>query len=222
MLNVNKRRLTRRESQQLTRVKFIESAERVFARDGFEAASVEQLAAEASFSRGAFYSNYESKDELFLALLDKKRIETQQALDAILREKNDANERFHAARDWYADQWQQRTWTVLRTEFNLRALRQRTLRKRLSALWRQELDAYSDLLAQYLSQAGLEPAESPRTIALSLLAAAQGLGMLSMLASDAAFESTLAESRKLAFDRLVPRPPDPAPSRGRRGSKDKR
>ena len=99
MLNVNKRRLTRRESQQLTRVKFIESAERVFARDGFEAASVEQLAAEASFSRGAFYSNFESKDELFLALLDKKRIETQQALDAILREKNDANERFHAARD---------------------------------------------------------------------------------------------------------------------------
>jgi hypothetical protein len=140
-------------------------------------------------------------------------------LDAILREKNDANERFQAARDWYADQWQQRTWTVLRTEFNLRALRQRTLRKRLSSLWRQELDAYSDLLAQYLSQAGLTPAESPRTIALSLLAAAQGLGMLSMLASDAAFESSLAESRKLAFDRLVPRPPDPAP-RGRRGSKE--
>ena len=171
MLNMNKRRLTRRESQQLTRVKFIESAERVFARDGFDAASVEQLAAEANFSRGAFYSNFESKDELFLALLDKKRIEAQHALDAILREKNDANERFQAARDWYADQWQQRTWTVLRTEFNLRALRQRTLRKRLSALWRQELDAYSDLLAQYLSHAGLTPAESPRTIALSLLAA---------------------------------------------------
>jgi AcrR family transcriptional regulator len=222
ILNVTKQRLTRRESQQLTRVKFIESAERVFARAGFDAASVEQLAAEANFSRGAFYSNFESKDDLFLALLDKKRIESQHALNAILREKEDANERFRAARDWYADQWQQRTWTILRTEFNLRALRQRSLKKRLSALWRQELDAYSNLVEQYLSEAGLAPAESPRTIAVSLLAAAQGLGMLSMLASDAAFEATLAESRKLAFDRLVPRPPDQAPSRGRRGSKDKR
>ena len=222
ILNVSRRRLTRRESQQLTRAKFIESAERVFARAGFDAASVEQLATEANFSRGAFYSNFRSKDELFLELLDKKRIEPRNALDAIFREKKDANGRFRAARDWYADQWQQRTWTVLRTEFNLRALRKRALKKRLSALWQQELDVYSDLLAQYLLEAGLTPAESPRTIAVSLLAAAQGLGMLSMLGSDAAFESTLAESRRLAFDRLVPRPPDKAPSRRQRGCKEKR
>jgi hypothetical protein len=104
----------------------------------------------------------------------------------------------------------------------LRALRKRALKKRLSALWQQELDVYSDLLAQYLLEAGLTPAESPRTIAVSLLAAAQGLGMLSMLGSDAAFESTLAESRRLAFDRLVPRPPDKAPSRRQRGCKEKR
>ena len=219
---MKKRRLTRRESQQLTRARFIEAAGRVFARAGFDAASVEQLSTEANFSRGAFYSNFKSKDELFLALLEKKRIETQNALDAIFREKKDANERFRAARDWYADQWEQRTWTVLRTEFNLRALRKRTLRKRLSAIWRQELDAYADLLAQYLLEAGLTPAESPRTIAVSLLAAAQGLGMLSMLGSDPAFESGLAESRKLVFDRLVPRPPDKVPGRSQRGCKEKR
>lgn len=203
--------LTRHESQQLTRVKLIQSAERVFVRAGFDAASVEQIAEEAGFSRGAFYSNFESKDELFLELLYKKRIETQNALDNIFREKKDGNERFRAARDWYADQWQQRTWTVLKTEFNLRALRKRALRKRLSALWRQEVEAYSALLAQYFSEAGLKPAESSQTIAVSLLAAAQGLGMLSLLGSDSALESTIAESRKLAFDRLVPSPSDKVP-----------
>jgi len=202
------RRLTRHESQQLTRVKLIESAERVFVRFGFDAASVEQIAEEAGFSRGAFYSNFESKDELFLELLYKKSIETQNALDSIFREKKDGHERFRAARDWYADQWQQRTWTVLKTEFNLRALRKRALRKRLSALWRREVEAYSALVAQYFLEAGLKPAESSQTIAVSLLAAAQGLGMLSLLGSDSALESTIAESRKLAFDRLVPSPSD--------------
>jgi AcrR family transcriptional regulator len=219
---MNGQRLTRRESQQLTRAKLIESAERVFVCAGFDAASVEQIAEEAGFSRGAFYSNFESKDELFLELLDKKRIETQNALDTIFREKKDGNERFRAARDWYADQWQQRTWTVLKTEFNLRALRKRGLRKRLSVLWQQEVGAYSGLLAQYFLEAGLKPAESPQTIAVSLLAAAQGLGMLSLLGSDSALDSTIAESRKLAFDRLVPSPSDKVPSRNQRGRNETR
>ena len=220
-MNVNEKRLTRRESQKLTRGKLVESAERVFVRTGFDAASVEQIAEEAGFSRGAFYSNFKSKDDLFLELLDKKRTENERALDAILREKQDWNARFRAARDWYADQWQQRTWTVLKTEFNLRALRKRALRKRLSVLWRQEVETYSTILAQYFSAAGLKPAESPQTIALSLLAAAQGLGMLSLLGPDSALESTIAESRKLAFDRLVPSPSAKAPSRKRGAVKEK-
>ncbi len=214
-MNVKGQRLTRRESQQLTRARLIESAERVFVRAGFDAASVERIAEEAGFSRGAFYSNFESKDELFLALLEKKRVETQAALDGIFREKKNANERFRAARDWYAGQWQQRTLTVLNTEFNLRALRNRPLKKRLGILWRQEVDAYSALLAQYFLEAGLNPAESPQAIAVSLLAAAQGLGMLSLAGVDPALESTIAESRKLAFDRLVPSPLKESPAAGR-------
>jgi hypothetical protein len=138
-------------------------------------------------------------------------------LDNVFREQKDGNARFRAARDWYADQWQQRTWTVLKTEFNLRALRKSALRKRLSALWQQEVQTYSALLAQYFLEAGLKPAESPQTIVVSLLAAAQGLGMLSLLGSDSALESTIAESRKLAFDRLVPSPSDEGPNRGRDG-----
>lgn len=43
----------------------------MFVRIGFDAASVERIAGEAGFPRGAFYSNFESKDALFLELLDK-------------------------------------------------------------------------------------------------------------------------------------------------------
>jgi len=207
LLNMNTQRLTRRESQEATRARLVESAERVFVRAGFDAASVEQIAEEAGFSRGAFYSNFKSKDELFVELLDKKRLEAQGALSAIFREKKDARDRFRAARDWYADHSGQRTWIVLKAEFNLRALRKRALRKRLSESWRQEVEAYSALLAQYFSEAGLKPAESPRAIAMALLAAAQGFGMLWLPGSDAALDAIVDESRKLAFDSLVPGPP---------------
>jgi len=213
LLYVNGKRLTRLESQQVTRTKLVDAAERVFVRHGFDAASVEQIAEAAGFSRGAFYSNFESKDEIFLALLDRKRIEREGALNAIFREKPDAHARFRAARDWYAEQWRQRNWSVLKTEFNLRALRQRSLAKRLSTLWRQEVDAYSAFLAQYFSDAGLTPAESPRSITLALLAAAHGFGMLALLPSGAAVESSVARSSTLTFDRLVPAPPAAAPGR---------
>ena len=87
LLNMKPQRLTRRESRDSTRARLIESAGRVFVRAGFDAASVEQIAEEAGFSRGAFYSNFKSKDGLFLELLDRKRIETQNSLSAIFQEK---------------------------------------------------------------------------------------------------------------------------------------
>jgi AcrR family transcriptional regulator len=221
-MNMNERRLTRRESRDLTRVKLLEAAERVFVRAGFDGASVEQIAAEAGFSRGAFYSNFKSKDGIFLELLDKKSAETQNAVRAIFQKKRDAQERFQGARDWYAEQWKQQTWIVLKTEFHLRALRERGLRTSLRDLRRQEVEAYSALLVEYFSEAGLKPAESPRTIAASLLAAAQGFGMLSLPGGDAALEKTIAKSRVLTFDRLVPRPPERArrakPDRKERGN----
>lgn len=219
LLYVNAKRLTRIESRQVTRAKLVDAAERVFVRDGFDAASVERIAAAAGFSRGAFYSNFQSKDEIFLALLDRKRVERENALNAIFEEKPDARARFRAARDWYADQWRERSWSVIETEFNLRALRQRSLAKRLSALWRREVNAYSAFLAQYFSDAGLTPDASPRSITLALLAAAHGFGMLALLPSGAVAESTIAHSSTLTFDRLVPAPPAAAPSRVR---KDKR
>jgi len=47
--------------------KLLEAAAIAFAREGFAGAAVEQIAESAGFSRGAFYSNFKSKDELFLA-----------------------------------------------------------------------------------------------------------------------------------------------------------
>src|SRR5258706_14726534 len=59
------------ERTEATRQKLLAAAERIFARDGFEAARLEDIAAGAGYTRGAFYANYGGKEEIFFALLEQ-------------------------------------------------------------------------------------------------------------------------------------------------------
>ena len=61
---------TRAQRQQETRAALLEAARAVFARDGFHGASLDTIATEAGFSKGAVYSNFASKGDLFLAVMD--------------------------------------------------------------------------------------------------------------------------------------------------------
>ena len=63
-------RVRTRPTRDDTRDKLFEAAARVFEADGIGGASIEAIAAEAGFTRGAFYSNFKSKDELIFAMLE--------------------------------------------------------------------------------------------------------------------------------------------------------
>jgi AcrR family transcriptional regulator len=67
-----KGRLTRSEQQARTRADLVDAAEQVFAERGFHGASVQAIAASAGYTRGAFYSNFGSKEELFAELLQRR------------------------------------------------------------------------------------------------------------------------------------------------------
>src|SRR3954453_12610378 len=69
-------RLTRAEKQAQTRQALLDAAREVFIERGFAGASVEQITAAAGFTRGAFYSNFGSKEELFAELLQQQVFET--------------------------------------------------------------------------------------------------------------------------------------------------
>lgn len=59
-----RRRLTREEIKEVTRMRLIEPAERLFIQKGFDEASVEEISEAAGYSRGVFYSNFEDKDQI--------------------------------------------------------------------------------------------------------------------------------------------------------------
>ncbi len=67
MAKTARRRQTREESQAETRERLLESASKLFCKHGVEATSIDQVAEEAGYSRGAFYSNFETRDALVCA-----------------------------------------------------------------------------------------------------------------------------------------------------------
>lgn len=67
-----------------TRARLAEAAVRVFARKGVEGASVEEICDEAGFTRGAFYSNFESRNELCIDVIQRFMDRTFDALAAQL------------------------------------------------------------------------------------------------------------------------------------------
>jgi AcrR family transcriptional regulator len=69
---VAQRQRARRQPRAQTREDLLDAAARVIARRGFSGASVEAVSAEAGFSTGAVYSNFDSKEALFLALYEER------------------------------------------------------------------------------------------------------------------------------------------------------
>lgn len=89
-------RLTRRESQELTRQRLIESAAMLFAGQGVRATSLIAVAENAGFSRGAVHGNFSDKDELAAAVVQFVVEDLGPELDRALSSAGSANDRLAA------------------------------------------------------------------------------------------------------------------------------
>jgi AcrR family transcriptional regulator len=86
---MERKRLTQAEKREQTREEILAAASRVFADRGYEAASLDAIADEAGFSRGAVYYNFADKEELFLELLDRRCAERSQDLRELFAGEDD-------------------------------------------------------------------------------------------------------------------------------------
>jgi AcrR family transcriptional regulator len=68
-----RQRLTREEKKAQTRERLLDAASTVFARKGFAATTLDEVAEEAGLTKGAVYSNFDSKDDLVKAVLDERQ-----------------------------------------------------------------------------------------------------------------------------------------------------
>ncbi len=182
-------------------MRLIEAAESLFIRKGFDDTSVDEISETAGYSRGAFYSNFEDKDEILLAVIDRHWPSACKALDAITQRISDPAERAAAVREWFSNQWRLKDIIVLQIEFSRRAMKHRSVRKRLAELRREELETVTASVVRYFAAAHTDPPEPPEILALVLLAVARGLASLA-IDSEPERESMYAEAARLVFDRM--------------------
>ena len=182
------RRLTRAEQQAQTRARLIDAAANVFARRGFQAASVEEIAEEAGYSHGAVYSNFDGKADLFLAVFEDymaQRVGELAQTQAELPDDAPLEIRARAL----ADQWMQRLARdresmLLHMEFIVHAGREPELAERFgirSSVMRQAVARY---IVKYQREAAAELAMPADDLALVLRALGIGLAIEALVSPD--------------------------------------
>lgn len=139
-------------SRENTRARLLDAAAQVFAEVGLEGASVEAICERAGFTRGAFYSNFESKDELFLVLANRVALDRLDAVRARVRDFTDAGALENAGdvtglvqqvMDAGKDD---RLGVMLHSEIRIRALRDKEFGRAYTALEQQLVDGIARII----------------------------------------------------------------------------
>ena len=155
--------------------RLLEAARRVFLAKGYERASLDAIADEAGFSKGVVYSQFDSKADLFLALLER-RIEERAAenrrIVATTAGSKSVASLIEAAQRAFE---QEPAWTLLVVEFRVHAARDAKLRRRYAKAHARTVAQLSDFLADLHRDAGFEPAHPPRAMAVAILAFGVGI-----------------------------------------------
>jgi AcrR family transcriptional regulator len=170
------RRLTRQQSRARTRALLVEAAGRVFAERGYHGASVEEITERAGFSRGAFYSNFDSKEDLFLAVVDAHMdFEIRSASEALQEGSSpEAFQQFLRSRAVRRSK-EGRQWTLLWSEFWLHVVRHPELAPKLATRQRAARAATARVIEIQCGQLGIELSVPSEELASVLLAVDDGL-----------------------------------------------
>jgi AcrR family transcriptional regulator len=161
--------LTPERRRAMTREHLLEAAAIVFARAGFAGATLDEIAGTAGFTKGAVYSNFKSKDDLFLALVDH-RMERQfalvgEVLDSSAQEPGELLSRIHDLMGTRAFFFFDDTLSTLYLEFVLYARRNPEARAKLAAIGERSRAFTQELIEREHAIHGKSPPYPPRELA---------------------------------------------------------
>lgn len=203
------RRLTRAEAKARTRALVLDAAARTFARKGFAGASVEEIAEAAGFSIGAVYSNFGSKEELFVELLSGRASGRVAEAGQILADELAADQDPLAAlgrmlvevADKDAD------FAPLQAEFWLYAIRNPAVLETLAARMRAPRAALTTMIDAGLERRAQDA--SPAAVATIVFALFQGLVQQRRIDPDSVPDDLFARALRWLFAGIEGEPPEP-------------
>jgi AcrR family transcriptional regulator len=195
---------SRAARQEETRAALVDTAERLFMENGYHATSLDAIAREAGFTKGAVYANFDSKEDLFLEVYARRAQRFVEQTAALINELGPAETLHRLARETSTRRGRDDGWLAVYFEFWAHVLRNPHLRARFAALRarsRQPLEAALTQVAE------AEGRRTPRNLTPAVVAMnAVQLGVaLERLTDPEVVPATLAERiSRLALDNLDP------------------
>lgn len=186
---MKKVRLTRQQSQAQTRQRLLDAAQALFIKKGFGATSVEHITLAAGYSRGAFYSNFSSKTQLFLELLKRDHERIIAGLPAILgRQENPergpapagTEERVHMEAQltqYYSRIYQDTQLYALWLEARLHASRDADFCTQLNTFQQEIVATIAQYVRSFAERAGIPLPLPAEQLALGFMALCDGMGI---------------------------------------------
>jgi AcrR family transcriptional regulator len=170
-------RITRKESHAQTRERLVATAHRLFLSDGYNATSLDKVATTAGFSKGAVYSNFSTKHELGLAVLDVIHRERAQSLADAVSGVDTVEGRIDAFAAWAEANIGDVGWTALEVEFATSTRRVPGVSQQLAGRRRELTAAIAGLIEQQATDLGLTLPSPAEDAAVQLLSLGIGLGV---------------------------------------------
>jgi AcrR family transcriptional regulator len=187
--------LTRDRRREMTRRHLLDAAAVVFAREGFRGASLDDVAATAGFTKGAVYSNFKGKDDLFLAVFEDRYASEQREMQQVLTDDEQPYElgtvpgAFDRVRGVIDRTWDDE-WTALYLEFVLHARRNAGAAQKLAESVQRQREMTTAMLADAYEAVDYVPDVPVAVLAAISVALFDGLA-LGRLADPAAFDDEM-------------------------------
>jgi AcrR family transcriptional regulator len=156
-MSVTAKRLGRQERREQTRADLLAAARRAFLRDGLHGASLDAIAEDAGYTKGAFYSNFASKDEAMIAVFEEHFRDRAAAYERMIFTTDSVDDAYRAvARYWHDANEREPEWSRLVIEFMAHASRHEHLRQAVKEVRQRGLDRIAALIEQLAERHGVE------------------------------------------------------------------
>lgn len=203
-----------RPTRDETRQRILAAAADVFAEHGVAGTTVEQITLAAGFTRGAFYSNFTTKEELAVAMLEEHLAVSQSHNRALLHGHPDPVTFVDALRDDVGRDDPLHRNPLLQVELMLYVARTPELRPVLGAHLRAMRDLVGDLAATTLRTNGLDLPVDPHQLGTVLVALEDGLRLHRLIDPDSTPADAFLDTLALLHRLMTNQPAEPPPDRG--------
>jgi AcrR family transcriptional regulator len=193
--------MTRAEQQQRTRDEIVTAADRLFVEQGFHATSVDQIAAAAGYTKGAVYSNFDAKEDVFFAVYEQRMERALAELHRTLAASDDPAGWIESVLvDTSSRRGRDDRWLSTFFEFWAHVIRRPALRKRFATIHARLEGPFVAALERHADDHGTIDA---RQVNLAMMSMSLGLTLERLIRPDVVDADLGPRMARLVLDELV-------------------